>query len=109
MKRQAWQRLLPNYLILSAFLLLILLPIIGLVFSAFKTDIEVIKGPLTLPSQLRFASFKEAWTTGKGAVRITEKDRRDDDVPQYPMAGWACRVIADDQFIGRVKNPHNVV
>lgn len=47
--------------------------------------------------------------TGKGAVRITEKDRRDDDVPQYPMAGWACRVIADDQFIGRVKNPHNVV
>ena len=65
MKRQAWQRLLPNYLILSAFLLLILLPIIGLVFSAFKTDIEVIKGPLTLPSQLRFASFKEAWTTGR--------------------------------------------
>jgi len=65
MKRQAWRRLLPNYLILSLFLLLILVPIIGLVFSAFKTDTEVIKGPLALPSQLRIESFKEAWTTGR--------------------------------------------
>lgn len=65
MRRQAWQRLLPNYLLLSLFLLLILVPIIGLVFSAFKTDTEVIKGPLALPEQLRLDSFKEAWTTGR--------------------------------------------
>jgi len=65
MRRQAWQRLLPNYLVLSLFLLLILIPIVGLVFSAFKTDTEVIKGPLTLPSQLRLESFKQAWTTGR--------------------------------------------
>jgi raffinose/stachyose/melibiose transport system permease protein len=60
-----WKRAAPNYLVLSLFLLIILIPIIGLVFSAFKTDAEVIKGPLTLPSQLRLDAFKDAWTTGR--------------------------------------------
>ncbi len=60
-----WKRLLPNYLLLAIFLLTILIPIIGLVFSAFKTDTEVIQGPLTPPSQLRLDAFKEAWTTGR--------------------------------------------
>jgi raffinose/stachyose/melibiose transport system permease protein len=36
-----------------------------LVFSAFKTDSEVIKGPLSLPSEIRLDAFKEAWTTGR--------------------------------------------
>lgn len=58
-------RTVPNYVILSTFLLIILIPIIGLVFSAFKTDTEVIRGPLSLPSQLRLDAFKEAWTTGR--------------------------------------------
>lgn len=65
MKRLLWQRLLPNYAILSIFLLIILVPIIGLVFSAFKTDTEVIKGPLSLPTQLRLDAFEDAWTTGR--------------------------------------------
>lgn len=60
-----WKRAAPNYLVLSLFLLIILIPIIGLVFSAFKTDAEVIKGPLTLPSQLRLDAFNDAWTTGR--------------------------------------------
>jgi len=47
------------------FLLIILLPIIGLVFSAFKTDTEVIKGPLMPPAELRFDSFERAWTVGR--------------------------------------------
>jgi len=63
--KRTWQALIPKYLILSLFLLVILIPIIGLVFSAFKTDVEVTKGPLTLPSQLRLEAFKEAWTTGR--------------------------------------------
>jgi hypothetical protein len=46
---------------------------------------------------------------GKGGERVTEKDRRDEDVNLYPIAGWACRVVPDEQFIGRVLNPHNVV
>ena len=65
MTRHAWWRLLPNYLLLSAFLLIVLVPIIGLVFSAFKTDIEVIKGPLSLPTQVNLDTFKDAWTTGR--------------------------------------------
>ena len=64
---QSWsiRRSVPNYVILSVFLLIILIPIIGLVFSAFKTDAEVIKGPLAFPSQLRLDAFKDAWTTGR--------------------------------------------
>jgi len=65
MRGRYWKRAIPNYVMLSLFLLLILIPIIGLVFSAFKTDAEVVKGPLTLPSQLRLDAFKEAWTTGR--------------------------------------------
>ncbi|MBP8997674.1 MAG: carbohydrate ABC transporter permease [Anaerolineaceae bacterium] len=65
MTSRSWKRLLPNYLVLTLFLLIILIPIIGLVFSAFKTDSEVINGPLSLPSEIRIDAFKEAWTTGR--------------------------------------------
>ena len=65
MTSRSWKRLLPNYIILTLFLLIILIPILGLVFSAFKTDSEVIKGPLSLPSGIRLDAFKEAWTTGR--------------------------------------------
>jgi raffinose/stachyose/melibiose transport system permease protein len=65
MRGRYWKRAIPNYVVLSLFLLLVFIPIIGLVFSAFKTDAEVVKGPLTLPSQLRLDAFKEAWTTGR--------------------------------------------
>ncbi len=65
MKPMQWKRLLPNYLVLVFFLLLILIPIIGLVFGAFKTDIEIIRGPLSLPTQIRLDAFKEAWVTGR--------------------------------------------
>ncbi len=56
---------LPRLILLSLFLLIVLLPIAGLVFSAFKTDTEVIKGPLALPSHIRLDAFKQAWTTGR--------------------------------------------
>ena len=65
MTSRSWKRLLPNYIILTLFLLIILIPILGLVFSAFKTDSEVIKGPLSFPSEIRLDAFKEAWTTGR--------------------------------------------
>lgn len=65
MQSRSIRRSVPNYVILSVFLLIILIPIIGLVFSAFKTDAEVIKGPLAFPSQLRLDAFKNAWTTGR--------------------------------------------
>ena len=65
MRSRTWQRQLPNYVILTLFLLIILIPIVGLVFSAFKTDAEVTKGPLALPSEIRLDAFKDAWTTGR--------------------------------------------
>ena len=65
MTKKALTRLLPNYFLLTVFMLIVLIPIIGLVFSAFKTDTEVIEGPLALPSALRLDSMKQAWTTGR--------------------------------------------
>ncbi len=65
MSQKRWLRLIPNYLVLTIFLLIVLLPIIGIVFAAFKTDAEVIKGPLAFPSQFRLDSFKDAWITGR--------------------------------------------
>jgi len=65
MRSRTWSRQLPNYVILTLFLLIILIPIVGLVFSAFKTDAEVTKGPLALPSEIRLDAFKDAWTTGR--------------------------------------------
>lgn len=65
MTHKALNKLIPNYLILTLFLLVIIIPIIGLVMSSFKTDIEVIEGPLSFPSTLRFNYYKEAWTTGR--------------------------------------------
>jgi raffinose/stachyose/melibiose transport system permease protein len=62
--KQKQMRLIPNYVLLSIFLLIILLPIVGIVLSAFKTDTEIIKGPFSLPAHFRFDSFVDAWTTG---------------------------------------------
>lgn len=65
MTASSWKSLLPKYILLTIFLLVVLIPIIGLVFSAFKTDAEVVAGPLAPPSSLRFDSFIEAWSTGR--------------------------------------------
>ena len=62
--KQRQMRLIPNYVLLSIFLLIILLPIIGIVLSAFKTDMEIVKGPFSLPAQFRLNSFVDAWTAG---------------------------------------------
>ena len=47
---------------------------------------------------------------GTGAVRVmgTLPHRREEEA-LYPWAGWNCRVVRDDLFIGRVKAPHMVV
>jgi raffinose/stachyose/melibiose transport system permease protein len=65
-----WTRLIPNYLLLSTFLLIVLLPIMGIVLSAFKTDSEIIKGPFSLPATLRLESFTDAWTVGRFSMYL---------------------------------------
>jgi raffinose/stachyose/melibiose transport system permease protein len=42
----------------------VLLPILGIVLSAFKTDAEILKGPFALPHSLRLDAFVNAWTSG---------------------------------------------
>jgi hypothetical protein len=47
---------------------------------------------------------------GPGAETIFAENRRGDPEKVYHWeAGWPCRIIMDDSFIGRVTNPHNVV
>lgn len=58
-------RSIPPYLVLIIFSAIVLLPILGLAFSAFKTDAEIIKGPLSLPSDWTLDNFLSAWNVGK--------------------------------------------
>ena len=60
-----WKNLLPRYLLLTLFMLTVLIPFSGVVLSAFKTDIEVIQGPFSLPETWRFDNFIQAWQVGR--------------------------------------------
>ncbi|MDD2522441.1 MAG: carbohydrate ABC transporter permease [Anaerolineaceae bacterium] len=60
-----WKRLLPRYLVLIVFMLIVLLPIWGMLMSAFKTDTQIASSPFTLPETLTLENFKQAWTVGK--------------------------------------------
>jgi raffinose/stachyose/melibiose transport system permease protein len=60
-----WKTLLPRYLLLTLFMLAVLIPLSGMVLSAFKTDIEVIQGPFSLPETWRFDNFIQAWQVGR--------------------------------------------
>ncbi len=59
-----WTQLIPNYILLTIFLLIVLLPILGITLSAFKTDAEITQGPFRLPVKWSIESFKDAWTVG---------------------------------------------
>lgn len=60
-----WRRLLPNYILLTLFLLVVFLPVFGIILSAFKTQTEVIQGPYKLPSEFKLDNFINAWTIGR--------------------------------------------
>lgn len=55
---------LSTYAILIAFLLIFLIPIIWIWFSALKTSQEISRDPFGLPSQLRLENLAKAWTVG---------------------------------------------
>jgi len=60
-----WKALLPRYLLLTLFMLVVLVPLSGVVLSAFKTDIEVIQGPFSLPETWQLDNFIQAWQVGR--------------------------------------------
>ena len=54
-----------RYVVLVAFLLVFLVPILWIWSSAFKTSIEIARDPLGLPDQFRWENLREAWNTGR--------------------------------------------
>ncbi len=63
--KQTWRSLLPRYVALTFFMLLVLVPISGLFMSAFKTDAQIVQGPFSLPTALNLDNFNRAWVTGR--------------------------------------------
>jgi len=60
-----WKRLLPRYLVLTIFMLIVLLPVWGMLMSAFKTDTQIASSPFSLPETWTLENFQQAWTIGK--------------------------------------------
>jgi len=60
-----WKKLLPRYLILVVFMLVILVPIWGMFTSAFKTSADVMEGPFSLPNVWSLEKFEQAWRVGR--------------------------------------------
>ena len=60
-----WKRLLPRYLVLTIFMLIVLLPVWGMLMSAFKTDTQITTSPFSLPEKWTLENFRQAWTFGK--------------------------------------------
>lgn len=46
---------------------------------------------------------------GDGAQRPQGKDHRGQPMDIFEWDGWPCRIIGDDNFLGRLTQPHNVV
>ena len=63
--KTTWRNLLPRYIILTLFMLLVLVPISGLFMSAFKTDSQIIRGPFSLPTTFNLENFEQAWVSGR--------------------------------------------
>lgn len=60
-----WNKLIPRYLILTVFMLIVCIPIWGALMSAFKADSELLSSPFSLPQTWTLENFKEAWTVGR--------------------------------------------
>ena len=57
--------LLPNYAVLTLYLLFALLPLLILVFNSLKSRPELANDPLGPPNVLHFENFSNAWVMGK--------------------------------------------
>ena len=62
-----WKTLLPRYLLLRLVVLVVLGPLSGALLSAFKTVIEVIQGPFSLPENWRLDNLSKL---GRSAALI---------------------------------------
>lgn len=62
--KNTWRSLLPRYLILMVFMLIVLIPVSSLVSSSFKTSTQVAESPFSLPTTFSLENFKQAWSVG---------------------------------------------
>lgn len=60
-----WKRLFPRYLVLTVFMLIVLLPIWGMLMSAFRAESQIASSPFSMPETWTLENFKQAWTVGK--------------------------------------------
>ncbi|HSJ55344.1 MAG TPA: carbohydrate ABC transporter permease [Anaerolineae bacterium] len=60
-----WGKTSLRYGVLTLFLFIVLLPIVGIFFSAFKSNLEVIQGPFAPPREWRLDNFVNAWNAGR--------------------------------------------
>jgi len=60
-----WNKLIPRYLILTIFMLIVCIPLWGALMSAFKSNSELLSSPFSLPQTWTLENFKEAWTVGR--------------------------------------------
>ena len=58
------------YGVVSAWSIFVLLPLLWMVFAAFKTRREIFTDPLGLPDSIGFASFERAWGVGLGTFML---------------------------------------
>ncbi len=63
--KPSWNKLIPRYLILTVFMLIVCIPIWGALMSTFKADSELLNSPFSPPQTWTLENFKEAWTVGK--------------------------------------------
>ena len=61
----SWKRLIPRYLVLTIFMLIVLLPVWGMFMSSFKTDTQITTSPFSLPEKWTLENFRQAWTVGR--------------------------------------------
>ena len=60
-----WNKLIPRYLVLIVFMLIVLIPVYGALMSAFKSNVEIASSPFSIPQTWTLENFRQAWTVGK--------------------------------------------
>lgn len=61
MTERAYSRSWLSYAVLTIFLVVAILPFVGIILTAFKTTTELANSPFSLPTTWRWENFVEAW------------------------------------------------
>jgi len=64
------ESLLPNYVVLTLYLIFALVPLLILLFNSLKSRAELANDPLGPPNVLHFENFSNAWVQGKFTTTV---------------------------------------